>query len=138
MEKNQYETHRFGCHWLLASQCPRRRSAFTLTELLVVIAIIAVLAALGTAAALNAFRAGKRTRIVLEMQQLSSALEDFKGKHGAYPPNGTNPSGAVRANGNYLYDSVKSDFVRMFKKAFPRHREPQALIEGFGGRWELR
>ena len=100
-------------------------SAFTLTELLVVIAIIAVLAALATNAAINALNAGKRTAILLEIDGLATAIENFKIDYGSYPPNGMNAGGVALA---------VSDYVRMFKKAFPRHQEPQELIEVFAGR----
>jgi hypothetical protein len=61
-------------------------------------------------------------------------MENFKNDYGAYPPNGmtemapsTNPpSGSSAA-------LVKADFIRMFKKAFPKHNEPQALIEALAG-----
>ena len=99
-------------------------SAFTLTELLVVIAIIAVLAALATNAAINALNAGKRTAILLEIDGLATAIENFKIDYGSYPPNGMNPGGITLA---------VNDYVRMFKKAFPRHQEPQELIEVFAG-----
>ena len=100
-------------------------SAFTLTELLVVIAIIAVLAALATNAAINALNAGKRTAITLELQQLATAVEQFKADFGAYPPNGMQ-------NSTYL-GFAPNDFTRMFNKAFPRHNEPGSLIAGLAG-----
>lgn len=112
-----------------------RHTAFTLTELLIVIAIIAVLAGLIGAAAVNALRASRRNAIVLEIKNISAAIENFRTDYGAYPPNGM--SNAVAANDFNVSGSpgalVKADFVRMFKKAFPRHQEPQALIEAMAG-----
>ena len=93
-------------------------SAFTLTELLVVITIIAILAAVAIPAAMNALENANRASITLELQQLGQAMEDFKNDYGAYPPNGMN-----NVNG----------FIRMFKQAFPRHQEPQELIEALAG-----
>ena len=105
----------------------RRRSAFTLTELLIVIAIIAVLAGLIAAAAINALRKGRETRVSLEIKNMSTAIENFKNDYGAYPPNGMNPSsGAFGA-------MVKADFVRMFSKAFPRQAESPDLIAAIAG-----
>ena len=111
------------------------RQAFTLTELLIVIAIIAVLAGLIAAAAVNALRASKRNAIVLEIKNVSAAIENFKTDYGAYPPNAMS-TGTTLADFNRPGEPpalVKGDFVRMFKKAFPRHQEPQALIEAIAG-----
>ena len=109
----------------ITDSCPmtpdpsRLRRAFTLTELLIVIAIIAVLAALITAAAVNALRAANRGRIIMTIQGISRAAEDFKVDYGAYPPNGMNPNPGVTTPGSPA-QLVKSDFTRMAKKAFPR------------------
>ncbi len=101
--------------------------AFTLTELLVVITIIAVLAGLITGAAVNALNKAKQASITLEIQQLSSAIEDSKNEYGAYPPNGmiqiTTPANILAQN----------DFVRMFRKSFPRGQEPLELIRALAG-----
>lgn len=94
-------------------------SAFTLTELLVVITIIAILAGLLLGAVQRALVTGKRTAITVELQQIGAALEDLNSESGAYPPNGMNNGNNTRA---------VNDFVRMFKKAFPRHKEPDDLI----------
>ena len=111
-----------------------RRQAFTLTELLIVIAIIAVLAGLIAAAAVNALRRGRETRVTLELKNMAGAVENFKNDYGMYPPNGMtemapvpNPTPGTSAA------LVKADFVRAFKKAFPRHNEPNALIEALAG-----
>jgi len=99
------------------------RSAFTLTELLIVIAIIAVLAGLIAAAAVNALRKGRETRITLEMQNMSGAIENFKNDPsigGAYPCSvayATNPSAAQ-------LKQAKADLTRTFSKMFGRANEP--------------
>jgi len=49
---------------------------------------------------------------------------------GSYPPNGMfTASNAFGVGGNRGPD----DFVRMFRRAFPRHQEPEALIRALGG-----
>jgi prepilin-type N-terminal cleavage/methylation domain-containing protein len=110
---------------------PEIRNAFTLTELLVVITIIAVLAGLATNAAINALNAGKRTVITLELQQLATAVEQFKNDYGAYPPNGM--SSGKNYGGNEVFNTIQSDFERMFTKAFPRSQEPKGLIRALAG-----
>jgi prepilin-type N-terminal cleavage/methylation domain-containing protein len=102
------------------------RRGFTLTELLVVITIIAILAALITAGAVNALNAAKRAAITLEIGQLADGIERFKNEQGgAYPPNAINlpaPS-----------DLVVNDFIRSFRKAFPRHNENENLLRVLAG-----
>jgi type II secretory pathway pseudopilin PulG len=100
-----------------------------------VIAIIAVLAGLIAAAAVNAMRAANRGRITLEIKNISGALENFKNDYGAYPPNGMHlgsPAATALTAGSPAA-LVKSDFARMFKKAFPRHQEPAVLIDAIAG-----
>lgn len=99
------------------------QSGFTLTELLIVIAIIAVLAGLIAAAAINALRKGRQTGVLLEIKNLSTAVENFKNETGVYPPNGMNPDPGNTATGKLL----QSDFQRMFAKAFAGSAEPQVL-----------
>jgi len=111
----------------------RTRPAFTLTELLVVIAIIAVLAGLIAAAAVNALENANRNRIALEIRNISASIEEFKNDYGAYPPNCMNPNPMTSPTPGTAAAYVQSDIIRMFKKAFPRHQEPQALIEGLAG-----
>jgi prepilin-type N-terminal cleavage/methylation domain-containing protein len=117
----------------LSAFCPplsARRQAFTLTELLIVIAIIAVLAGLIAAAAVNAMKAARRGQIVLEIKNISGAIENFKNDYGAYPPNGINPSSTAVASPapGSAQALIQADFQRMFKKAFPRHKEPLGVI----------
>jgi prepilin-type N-terminal cleavage/methylation domain-containing protein len=99
----------------------RRRASrgFTLTEMLVVIAIIGVLASLITVAGMRALDTGKQVAIKSELDQLDSALKDFKNKYGAYPPcdlsiNGTMPGSSVLANVNPALQSF-------IMRAFPRY-----------------
>jgi len=102
-------------------------SAFTLVELLVVITIIGILAGLITSAALKALNRAKQVEITLELQQLGIAMEDLKNEFGAYPPNGMIKTSTPV---NIL---AQNDFVRMFKKSFPRSQEPAELIFALAG-----
>jgi prepilin-type N-terminal cleavage/methylation domain-containing protein len=67
--------------------------AFTLIELLVVIAIIGVLAALIIPVAGSVGRVKKINTAQAELQQLETALENYKAKYGVYPP--SNAAGVV-------------------------------------------
>ena len=100
-------------------------TAFTLVELLVVITILAILVALLIPAVISAQRRAQSTRIKMEIDQLATGFEDYRNDvAGEYPPNAWGISDSVN-NANAV--------VRHFKKAFPRHREPEALIKGLAG-----
>jgi prepilin-type N-terminal cleavage/methylation domain-containing protein len=81
---------------------PNRRG-FTLVELLVVIVIIGILAALITVAVSAAMTSARQARILLEIGQLSGAIEQYKAKYGSYPPS-TKP---------LLESHIRSLFPRM-------------------------
>ena len=100
-------------------------SAFTLTELLVVITIIAILAALITVAGTGALDKVAEGRIIVEIQQLSNEVEDFKNTYGAYPPNAMIPSGGDPTNnflGNDIRPIVQTDLQLVMKRAFARNK----------------
>jgi prepilin-type N-terminal cleavage/methylation domain-containing protein len=105
---------------------------FTLVELLVVITIIGILAALITVAAVGALKKAQETRIKAEINEMANALDEYKNKTTAYPPNlqwdfgqGENGSSAQQtARQNMLYNDLK----RHLKQAFPRHQEPDGLL----------
>lgn len=109
------------------------RGAFTLTELLIVIAIIGVLAALITVAARGALQNANRASIILEIKNLSGAIENFKNDYSAYPPNLMNPNPSNNPASNTPAAYAQNDVVTMFKKAFPRSQEPPALILALAG-----
>ncbi|MBA4104542.1 MAG: hypothetical protein C0485_02205 [Pirellula sp.] len=104
-----------------------RRQAFTLTELLIVIAIIGVLAGLIAAAAVNALRSARRSQTILEIKNISGAIENFKNDNGVYPPNGMNPNPQNNPPANSPAKLVQSDFQRMIAKAFTGNAEPPVL-----------
>ncbi|MEM7517023.1 MAG: type II secretion system protein, partial [Planctomycetota bacterium] len=117
---------------------PRPRYGFTLVELLVVIAIIAILASLLIVAAAGAIRSGREAVIFTLMTQIDAALEEYKNNVGSYPPNcQTDETGSFPDdNGpSQVLDERKtlSTLKRHFKKAFPSHRETDALIAAFAG-----
>jgi len=103
--------------------------AFTLVELLVVISIIGVLAALILPLASSVARVKKENTAQAELQQIETALENYKAKNGAYPP--SNPdsplinqlyyelSGVTNNNGFYqTLDSFNSVSAANFSGQF--------------------
>jgi type II secretion system protein G len=73
-----------------------QRVGFTLVELLVVVAIIGILATLITAAAFRVTSKARETTIRMKINQLESALEQYKIKFGEYPPNSSDHDAVVR------------------------------------------
>jgi prepilin-type N-terminal cleavage/methylation domain-containing protein len=71
---------------------PARRRGFTIIELLVVIAIIGILAALVVSGVAIASRKAKLSRIKTELNEVVTAIENYKAKLGFYPPDGVNPA----------------------------------------------
>ncbi|QDT70799.1 hypothetical protein MalM25_37550 [Planctomycetes bacterium MalM25] len=111
----------------------RTRNAFTLVELLVVITIIALLAGLLLAAVGPAVTAARRAAINTEIEQIHAALEDGKNNFSSYPPN-AQTDGLADSNVQHLNNQrVLSNFKRYFNKAFPSHREHDAVIAGLVG-----
>ena len=69
------------------------RAAFTLIELLVVISIIGVLAGF-TIPVLGKVKEAQYKKVArAELENLVTALENYKAKYGAYPPSNVNPAG---------------------------------------------
>ena len=81
---------------------PRRRGpagklqAFTLIELLVVILIMSIVASLVVGLSSVASRKSKESRIRTELNQLVTAIENYKARYGFYPPDNTIGSGPSR------------------------------------------
>lgn len=97
---------------------PRRRG-FTLIELLIVIVVIGILVGLLSLAVGQALSKAKVTRIKVELDQLSTAMDRLSADYGGYPPNVmtmTVPSKATLGTSTEL----QKQFVRFIRKAFPR------------------
>jgi prepilin-type N-terminal cleavage/methylation domain-containing protein len=78
--------------------------AFTLIEMLVVISIIGVIAALVVGLAPAAGRAMRQSRVKGELQQLMTAIDEYKAKYGHYPPDNVDVlTGVVNPGTNQLY-----------------------------------
>jgi prepilin-type N-terminal cleavage/methylation domain-containing protein len=95
----------------------RIRRAFTLVELLVVVVIIGILSSLVTVGVMSAVQAAKRSKIAMEMHQITLALETYKNKFGEYPPD--------------LYDPAT--VIRHVKKRWPRfelYYNPSEIVGG--------
>jgi prepilin-type N-terminal cleavage/methylation domain-containing protein len=105
------------------------QSAFTLVELLVVITIIGILAALLLAAVQQARKAAARASITTEINQIDAALKDLKNSVGSFPPNAQTDG----TGGPIVENTVLTDFKQFMMKAFPQHREPEALIKALVG-----
>ncbi|WZO97196.1 type II secretion system protein [Isosphaeraceae bacterium EP7] len=65
---------------------PRRRAGFTLIELMVVILILGVLIALLLPAINGAVKTARDATVTAEINQIATALADFKSKYNKYPP----------------------------------------------------
>ena len=103
-------------------------TAFTLVELLVVITIIGILAALITVAAIGGLKKAQEARIKAEINQIATAVDDYKNKYTAYPPNSqTDGAGPIDENG------VLTDFRRHIKQLAPRSQESDDMALVFTG-----
>ncbi len=109
-------------------------AAFTLVELLVVIGIIAALAALLLVGGRRAIITARQHSIQAEITQLDAAFIEYTNdiSGGAYPPNVLWQNG-IGSTGALRFSSVVSNFKRHFNKAFPKHREPEALLNALVG-----
>lgn len=95
-----------------AQRRKRRLRAFTLIELLTVVVIIGLLAGLITAAIIKARTYVKEKKIRAEIDLMSKAVETYKNKFNAYPPDMTGLNAAER----------QALIVRHLQTAFPKYK----------------
>jgi prepilin-type N-terminal cleavage/methylation domain-containing protein len=121
----------------------RPRGGFTLVELLVVIVVIAILIAILLPAIAGAIRAANDGRVTADINNLASALTEFKGRYGDYPPSrimlsevGAYPTSDTSTLAAFFGNNVKfgqpdirvnvlaERSVRYLRKFFPRALPP--------------
>ncbi|HEX3600840.1 MAG TPA: prepilin-type N-terminal cleavage/methylation domain-containing protein [Lacipirellulaceae bacterium] len=122
---------KFSLHPASCTPYPQRpRRGFTLVELLVVITIIGILAALITVAAIGALKKSRQAQIKAELNQIATAVDDYKNKTTAYPPNCQTDGPAA----NTLDEqSILTDLRRHVKQIAPRSQEDDALVARLAG-----
>ncbi len=99
----------------------RMRPGFTLVELLVVIAIIAILVSLTAAAVQKVRQRGQDVTCTADIQQLGTAITQFKARFGVYPPCfGSGPEGTFVLRTNYDVMAANSPERVMLQQMFPR------------------
>jgi prepilin-type N-terminal cleavage/methylation domain-containing protein len=118
------QTHNQSATPCPATRIPHPRRAFTLVELLVVITIISVLAALITVAAIGALKKAQEARIKAEINQIASAVDEYKNKTTAYPPNSQTDGSA----GPIDEAGVMNDVRRHLRQLAPRTQEPDDWV----------
>jgi prepilin-type N-terminal cleavage/methylation domain-containing protein len=107
-----------------------RRRGFTLIEMLVVISIIGILAGLIIAGAMVAIRKARVTSITTELSQMDMAMKNCRDKFGAYPPDGCDPNlTTLILPISKTKVVVHAEFVRFFRRAFPRANLESELDE---------
>jgi prepilin-type N-terminal cleavage/methylation domain-containing protein len=126
----------------------RKRPGFTLLEVIVVIVIILILASLILAATVRALAKAREVRNRNDISQLSTALENFKGKFGFYPPSRIRLCKLYGQYTNLGVPGIDADSVQYLTRMFPHidlnswavngidwdgtgnRNEPPSLLEG--------
>ncbi len=91
---------------MIPSQSKSRRHAFTLVELLVVIAIIGVLAGFTRVVAKSVGNTRKISVVKGDLEQIKSALENYKATYGVYPPSNQNGAGVYSPKDRALFSQL--------------------------------
>jgi prepilin-type N-terminal cleavage/methylation domain-containing protein len=114
-----------------------QRTGFTLVELLVVITIIGILAGLITVAAVGALKKARETEVRTEINQIDSALMEYKNKTTAFPPNcqSDDPMTTLPdpVNAPLNEAQVLNDLKRHMKQVASRSQEPEDLLKALVG-----
>jgi prepilin-type N-terminal cleavage/methylation domain-containing protein len=119
-------------------QAPERRAGFTLVELLVVITIIGILVSLIAAASIRAWSTARQASIKFEVDQIAAGFEKYKDSANSYPPNlqtdDSDFTTAAEPAATPISESgVLSDLQRHMRQAFPKHNEPNELLQKLVG-----
>lgn len=108
----------------------RFRQGFTLTEMLIAITVIGILMGLLSMAVVPALRTAREATVILEMQQLELAIEQFNQKYGFYPP--SFESGIRSSTGTAVGISTPAQLIPYIRKISPNHSELLATGIGSG------
>jgi prepilin-type N-terminal cleavage/methylation domain-containing protein len=115
----------------------KTKAGFTLVELLVVITIIGILTALIAVAAAGALKAMRRNQIKVEINEITTGVEESKNKVTSYPPNcqtdDTSVGGPEPANSPLSEADVLNNLRRYIKQLAPRSQESDDLAKALTG-----
>lgn len=102
----------------------KQQRGFTLVEMLVVITIIGILASLLVPAIAMGLRKARESAIAFEIQQMTSAFQEYKNAYNAYPPNFSDPDPARRLTRLNQH---------LNKRTGNKHREAPATLNAVAG-----
>ncbi len=111
----------------------RVQRGFTLVELLVVITIIGVLVGLTVPAVIGVRGAFERAAVKFEVQGLHDAINNYRGKHGDYPPDGSSWTITER-HLRKVFPNILSTELALINPANGTQMDPaEALVFFLGG-----